>query len=168
MCVYGPPHVCLTVSLSLCLSVWCVPLALCRCRCRCRCLCLCPSVQCLVLWDSFAPISCDTHAAASEVRHAFLRLLHQRGIDFKAAFDTFCTKLKDPSKGLTSTLRFSSSMSASARYFSPFFRVFTEPQFERMMLDAGIELSEGEFCVFQCLWLASCVCVCVCVPLSRL
>lgn len=55
-----------------------------------------------MLWDSFSPIACDTHVPASEARTAFLRLLHQRGIDFQAAFDKYCSKLKDPSGGLTS------------------------------------------------------------------
>jgi hypothetical protein len=45
-----------------------------------------PASQCLVEWDSFSPISCDTHAPSSDVRSMFLKLLHRRKVDFKKAF----------------------------------------------------------------------------------
>lgn len=46
-----------------------------------------PASQCQLEWDSFGPISCDTHAPASAVRDAFLALLHKRDVNFSAAFD---------------------------------------------------------------------------------
>jgi hypothetical protein len=42
--------------------------------------------QCAAEWDSFPPISCDTHAPASDVRDTFLKVLQQRNINLPAAF----------------------------------------------------------------------------------
>ncbi|KDO32190.1 hypothetical protein SPRG_19488 [Saprolegnia parasitica CBS 223.65] len=48
--------------------------------------------RCRVLWESFPPIACDVHATSSALRDVFLKLLHRKDVDYKAAFLAFAEK----------------------------------------------------------------------------
>ncbi|OQR81273.1 hypothetical protein ACHHYP_16523 [Achlya hypogyna] len=48
--------------------------------------------KCRVLWESFPPIACDVHTTSSALRDVFLKLLHRKDVDYKAAFMTFVDK----------------------------------------------------------------------------
>jgi len=50
------------------------------------------SSRCRILWESFSPISCDVHATSSAIRDIFLKLLHRKEVNYKAAFMRHCER----------------------------------------------------------------------------
>eukprot|EP00500_Bicosoecida_sp_ms1_P001984 CAMPEP_0203812602 /NCGR_PEP_ID=MMETSP0115-20131106/4242_1 /ASSEMBLY_ACC=CAM_ASM_000227 /TAXON_ID=33651 /ORGANISM="Bicosoecid sp, Strain ms1" /LENGTH=1107 /DNA_ID=CAMNT_0050721449 /DNA_START=269 /DNA_END=3588 /DNA_ORIENTATION=- len=90
-----------------------------------------PPGDCAVAWDSFAPVCCDTHAPSSAVRDTFLKLLHRRGVNYKAGFERMKEELR---------------LKAERRGedFDEGSDGLTPPQFKKMLMNLGVALQKGD------------------------